>query len=157
MDPHSRRDFLSNISCGTAACALALWLRDAAPAEAAAAPPGADGQEHTYPIPAADGVSIDRSSQVILVRQHQEVYAFNLSCPHQNAAVKWVADGNRFQCTKHDSRYSADGTHTAGRATRNMDRFPIRRAAESVIVDASRIIRSDQDPAAWASAVIKLA
>jgi len=68
-----------------------------------------------------------------------------------------VADGNRFQCTKHDSRYSADGTHTAGRATRNMDRFPIRRAAESVIVDASRIIRSDQDPAAWASAVIKLA
>jgi Rieske Fe-S protein len=152
----SRRDFLSNVSCGTAACALAFCLPGGDVGEAAGIVHGAEGQERTYPIPSADGVSIDRASQVILVRQQQAVFAFNLSCPHQNAAVRWVADGNRFQCSKHDSRYAADGTHTAGRATRNMDRFPIHRAGESVIVDVSRIIRSDQDPAGWTNAVVSL-
>jgi Rieske Fe-S protein len=113
-------------------------------------------QERTYPIPAADGVTIDRDAQVILVRQEQKVYAFNLSCPHQNAAVRWNARGRQFQCSRHDSRYSADGTHTAGRATRNMDRFPIHQSGSSVVVDISRIIKSDQDPAAWAAATVSL-
>jgi Rieske Fe-S protein len=93
---------------------------------------------------------------VILVRQQQEVYAFNLSCPHQNAAVRWVPDGPRFQCSRHDSRYRPDGTHTAGRATRNMDRFPIRRDGTTIVVDISRIIRSDQDAAGWAAASVRL-
>lgn len=113
-------------------------------------------QERTYPIPAADGVTIDRDAQVILVRQEQKVYAFNLSCPHQNAAVRWNARGRQFQCSRHDSRYTPDGTHTAGRATRNMDRFPIHRSGTSVVVDVSRIIKSDQDLAAWTAASVHL-
>ena len=39
----------------------------------------------SYPIPAADSVSIVTENQVILVRWESKVYAFNLSCPHQNA------------------------------------------------------------------------
>lgn len=146
----TRRGFMIAGSCTLSA--LVAAFSDLTPIAASAATP----QERTYPVPAADGVSIDRDAQVILVRQQQNVYAFNLSCPHQNAAVRWVADGTRFQCSRHDSRYSADGTHTAGRATRNMDRFPIRRDGPAVIVDVSRIIRSDQDPGGWAAAAVRV-
>ncbi len=110
------------------------------------------GSDRAYPIPPADGVAIDRDAQVILVRASGHIYAFALSCPHQNAAVKWVAQGNRFQCTKHDSRYQVDGVHTAGRATRNLDRYPIRRGDNVVHVDISRVFRSDADLPGWTAA-----
>src|ERR1039458_8253882 len=76
--------------------------------------------EKSYPIPPADGVSIDRVEQVILVRYQNKVMAFALSCPHENAAVKWIEKDNRFACSKHDSKYQPDGTYTSGRSTRNM-------------------------------------
>jgi nitrite reductase/ring-hydroxylating ferredoxin subunit len=114
------------------------------------------GNDRAYPIPPADGVTIDRDAQVILVRAGGHMYAFALSCPHQNAAVKWVAQGNRFQCTKHDSRYQVDGVHTAGRATRNLDRYPIRRVDNVVHVDVSRVFRSDADLAGWTAASLTL-
>jgi hypothetical protein len=44
--------------------------------------------EVTYPIPAADGATIDKDNQVILVRFHGVAYAFALSCPHQNTALR---------------------------------------------------------------------
>lgn len=138
------------------ACTLAIYLADVPWSEGAGVPGGRAGQELTYPIPTGDGVVIDRSAQVILVRHQQEVYAFNLSCPHQNAAVRWNAEAQRFQCSRHDSRYSADGTHTSGRATRNMDRFPIHRNGATVVVDVSRIVRSDQDAAAWTAAKVSV-
>jgi len=115
------------------------------------------GSDRAYPIPPADGVTIDREAQVILVRASGHIYAFALSCPHQNAAVKWVADGNRFQCTKHDSRYQLDGVHTAGRATRNMDRYPIRRDGNLVHVDISRVFQSDKDSTGWNAASVPTA
>jgi hypothetical protein len=62
----------------------------------------------------------------------------------------------RFQCSKHDLRYTPDGVHTAGRATRNMDRFPITRDGTSVVVDVSRVYRSDQDAAGWVAAAVAL-
>ncbi|MEO8480888.1 MAG: Rieske (2Fe-2S) protein [Acidobacteriota bacterium] len=112
------------------------------------------GRDVTYPAPAADSVSIDRTNQIILVRADGHIYAFALSCPHQNAAVKWVDKDHRFQCTKHDSRYQPDGAYTSGRATRNLDRFPIRRDGGSVVVDASRVFQSDKDQAGWAAATV---
>lgn len=115
------------------------------------------GNDRAYPIPPADGVTIDRQAQVILVRAARHVYAFALSCPHQNAAVKWVAQDNRFQCTKHDSRYQFDGVHTSGRATRNMDRYPIRREGDVVHVDVSHVFQSDKDSAGWTAASVPIA
>jgi nitrite reductase/ring-hydroxylating ferredoxin subunit len=114
----------------------------------------AAGRDVTYPVPAGDSVSIDRGNQIILVRADSQVYAFALSCPHEHAAVKWVEKDHRFQCSKHDSRYKADGFHISGRATRNLDRFPIRRDGASVVVDASRVFQSDKDAAGWAAAVV---
>jgi Rieske Fe-S protein len=112
------------------------------------------GSDRRYPIPAADSVNVDREVQTIVVRYQGHVYIFALTCPHQNAAVKWLPKDHRFQCTKHDSEYQPDGTHTAGRATRNLDRFAVRRDGDVVVADLNRLFQSDKDAALWAAAAI---
>jgi nitrite reductase/ring-hydroxylating ferredoxin subunit len=116
----------------------------------------ADGQERRYPIPAGDGISFDQASQIILVRREGRMTAFNLACPHENTALRWRRQDDRFQCPRHESKYQPDGTFIEGRATRNMDRLPIRRDGDQVVVDLSRMIRSDQDPGAWAAASVAI-
>ena len=91
---------------------------------------------------------------LILVRSNGHVFAFALSCPHQNAAVKWVPQHNQFECTKHDSHYTADGTHVSGRATRNLDRMPIRKEGNVVHVDTAHVFGSDKDAADWNAATV---
>ena len=109
-----------------------------------------------FPLPAGDGATIDRKSQVIIVRYQNFAYAFALSCPHENAAVKWLPKDNRFQCSKHDSQYKPDGLHTSGRATRNMDRYALTLDGTFVVVDLHRWFQSDKDPSGWNSAAIRL-
>ena len=139
----SRRDFLELVAAfGLAALPVSFTEGSA------------QGSERRYPLPAADGVAIDRKEQVIIVRYQAHVYAFNLSCPHENTALKWLPKDMRFQCPKHDSKYQPNGTFMAGRATRNMDRLKIRRDSDTLIVDLSHIIKSDADPAGWAAATI---
>ncbi|HEY5022193.1 MAG TPA: Rieske (2Fe-2S) protein [Gemmatimonadaceae bacterium] len=111
----------------------------------------------SYPLPAVDGVDIDRDNEVILARDKNEVFAFNLACPHQNVALRWNDEDKRFQCPKHHSQYQPDGEFITGRATRNMDRFAIRRdAANTIIVDPDTLYRSDEDTAQWQAAVVKV-
>ena len=110
----------------------------------------------SYPLPAADSVSIDTENQVILVRWESKVYAFNLSCPHQNTALRWQEDEKRFQCPKHKSRYQPDGTFISGRATRGMDRLAIRREGSGVTVDVDTMFKQDEDRAGWEGAVVTL-
>jgi nitrite reductase/ring-hydroxylating ferredoxin subunit len=116
---------------------------------------GADA-ERRYPLPANDGVNIDRGAQVILVRYAGKVYAMALSCPHENAAVKWLNRDRRFQCSKHDSQYTPEGVYTTGHATRNLDRFPVRREQAQVVVTIDRVFRSDHNAAGWQGAVLVL-
>lgn len=112
--------------------------------------------EFSYPIPPQDGVTIDKEQQVIVVRANGAAYAFGLSCPHQNTALRWLAEDGNFQCPKHKSRYQSDGTYISGRATRNMDRLPIRSDGRLLFVDVERVFESDKDPAAWSAATVKL-
>ena len=109
-----------------------------------------------YPVPAGDIALMDRENQLILVRRQNECYAFALSCPHQNTALKWLPADSRFQCPKHKSKYGPDGVFLSGRATRNMDRLPIRRAGDRLLIDADKVYESDKDAAGWAAAVVKL-
>ena len=119
--------------------------------------PGAGAEaERTYPLPAADGVTIDRDAQVILVRHQNRVYAFSLACPHENTALRWREQDVRFQCPRHQSKYQPDGTFISGRATRNMDRFAVRRAGDTIVVDVNQWFRSDQQAPQWAAAVVAL-
>jgi nitrite reductase/ring-hydroxylating ferredoxin subunit len=114
------------------------------------------GGEVSYPIPAADGATIDKANQVILVRFQGMAYAFALSCPHQNTALRWRADEQRFQCPKHKSQYRPDGAFIKGRATRHMDRMPIRSDGKVLLVDAEHVFESDKDLTGWAAAQLKL-
>jgi Rieske Fe-S protein len=113
-----------------------------------------DGSEVTYPVPQADGAVIDLDQEVILVRWTGSIYAFNLSCPHQNTALKWQAADQRFKCPRHKSEYHPDGTFIQGRATRGMDRFAIRKSEASVVVNLEALYRNDRDAAAWAAATV---
>jgi Rieske Fe-S protein len=114
------------------------------------------GTHVTYPVPATDGVTIDRDEDVILARTGGQIIAFSLSCPHQTTALRWQAKAGEFQCPKHKSRYKPDGVFIAGRATRAMDRFAIQREGDTVVVDVDRLFRADDEPADWSAAVVKL-
>jgi nitrite reductase/ring-hydroxylating ferredoxin subunit len=155
----SRRQVLGQMSAAALAAMAGVRLVVGGPdtypvVEAAGADAGPG--ERKYPVPTADGVTIDHEAQVILVRYQQRVYAFNLACPHENTALRWRAQDGRFQCPRHESKYRPDGAFVEGRATRNMDRFPVRRAGDSVLVDLNRLLRSDQQAQDWAAAALVL-
>jgi len=156
---HSRRDFLLDALRASAAALVAIGM---APNGAEAMPLrwisaiASKGAERSYPVPAADGVQIDKDNEVILARAGKSVYAFALSCPHQNTALRWDAGNNRFQCPKHKSKYRADGTFIEGRATRSMDRYAVRLVGSSVAVDVDKLYQEDTDLAQWQHAVVTL-
>lgn len=155
----SRREFFRDTTVLLAGVLAGLGVApDDAPAFPVdwAEPVSVDQQEATYPIPAADSATIDRANQVILVRYQDKIYAFSLACPHENTALRWLAKEGRFQCPRHESKYQPDGVFVSGRATRNMDRLPIRRAGSNVVVDLVNMFRSDKDMAAWDAAVVVL-
>jgi nitrite reductase/ring-hydroxylating ferredoxin subunit len=115
-----------------------------------------DADEAAYPIPAEDGATIDKTREVILVRYEKTVYAFALSCPHQKTSLRWKPEANQFQCPKHKSRFQPDGSFVDGRATRNMDRYAIRREGEEVRVSLGKLYREDENREEWIAAVVTL-
>jgi Rieske Fe-S protein len=155
MPCNTRRQFLQEGGC----FALSIAALGFGSADLFALPMGdvsgqGTGNERRYPVPAADGVNIDRKVSVIIVRFSGHMAAFALSCPHQNAAVKWVEKKQRFQCTKHDSEYKPDGVYVTGHATRNLDRFPVHLDNGMLVVDMSKVFHSDADAAAWTAATV---
>lgn len=155
----TRRDFLRASALGAAAlAALGLGASSAAALPVRLLDRGAArrGDTVAYAIPAADGVTIDKDNEVILVRWQGKVYAFALSCPHQNTALRWVQEDGRFQCPKHKSRYQPDGTFISGRATRSMDRFDVKREGGKVVVNLTALHEQDKEQGAWTAAAITL-
>ncbi|HET8771360.1 MAG TPA: Rieske (2Fe-2S) protein [Gemmatimonadaceae bacterium] len=110
----------------------------------------------SYPVPVADGATIDDANAVILVRYQGAVSAFSMRCPHKQTPLEWQPDNARFYCPKHKSTFQPEGTLIQGKATRNMDRHPVRLEEGKVIVDTSTTIRSSDDAAAWTAAAIKV-
>jgi nitrite reductase/ring-hydroxylating ferredoxin subunit len=150
----SRRDFLREASLAVAALGLAGRVEPLAALE----PLGRarHRQLARYPIPARDGAAIDAEREVILVRAGREVFAFALSCPHQNTALNALPDAGGFICPKHKSRYRPDGTFIRGRATRHMDRHRVSRDGDAIVVDLAVVYASDRQPTEWAAARITL-
>jgi Rieske Fe-S protein len=157
--PDSRRDFLKQATGIVSAALVGLsglpGVGEALPLSETA-PLSSSGNELTYPMPDADGATIDRDNGVIVVRYQARIFAFNLSCPHENAAVRWKPAVSRFECSRHDSKYQPNGAYTSGRATRNMDRFALKRNGNTIVVDVSRLIQSDTQKALWEAAAIAL-
>jgi len=152
-----RRDFLRD-AAGMAAALLVSLGAGSANAQGMALKAiralSATADQATYAIPAADGASIDRDREVIVARWGGRVYAFALSCPHQRTMLRWQEGEHRFQCPKHHSRYTPDGTFISGRATRGMDRYSVRRAGENLVVDLSQMHKQDADRAGWDAAFV---
>jgi nitrite reductase/ring-hydroxylating ferredoxin subunit len=152
-----RRSFLRD-AAGAALAALAALSLD--PRDAVALPIvlgralSREGAAATYAPPAADGVTIDKENEVILVRWKGSIYAFALSCPHQNTALRWREGDHQFQCPKHKSRYTPDGVFLEGKATRNMDRHPIKRVKKQLVVDTAVLYRNDKQAGPWAAAKV---
>ena len=112
--------------------------------------------DKAYPLPATDGVNIDKDESVIIARVSDRAYAFSLACPHQNTAIRWEPQVHRFQCPKHKSRYRPDGTFIEGRATRGLDRFALRREGDQLFVNLDALYREDTDAVPWSTAFVDL-
>lgn len=113
-----------------------------------------NGKDASYPIPATDGATIDHDNDVIIARFQGHVFAFSLACPHQNTALRWLAEEGRFQCPKHKSKYAPDGTFLSGRATRSMDRFALRKDGASVVVNLNTLYEQDKQQKEWEAASV---
>jgi nitrite reductase/ring-hydroxylating ferredoxin subunit len=159
--PTSRRSFLRDSFLAVAGALVAVGM----PKTAAFAMPleitdprRSSGNTRSYTVPATDGAMVDKGNEVIVVRWQDAIYAFALSCPHQNTALKWDDRDRGFQCPKHHSRFQSDGSYIegSGRATRSMDRFSIARDGAGVSVDLDKLYQEDSDGPQWAAAVVKL-
>jgi nitrite reductase/ring-hydroxylating ferredoxin subunit len=156
--PIARREFLR---AGSALAALAFGAI-AMPEQAAALPVrfaparARHGKAVHYAIPAADGATVDRENDVIIARVAGAIYALDLTCPHQHTAIRWNARETRFECPRHHSKYSPAGLFLEGRATRSLDRFPIRREGNEVVVDVEMPYEEHHDRAQWEAAVVEL-
>lgn len=154
---HDRRSFLTKTLAAIAAASV--LLPGVVKAEAMTgfvihtATRRADGTAK-YPMPAADGATIDAENEVILVRSGGKCMAFALSCPHQRAMLKIKGGDTAFLCPKHKSEYRIDGEYIRGRATRSMDRRAIRKEGAELVVDVESLIKSDEDAAGWAAAAV---
>ena len=73
IEVSSRREFIQTVGCFAGALAALGIPRDVLSAPVAIIDSDQAGTEKSYPIPAADGVSIDRTAQVILVRSSYHV------------------------------------------------------------------------------------
>ena len=92
--------------------------------------------------------------QLILARAKGMMYAFALSCPHQNTALRWIEEDTAFQCPKHKSRYRDDGAFIEGRATRSMDRLAVRRDGAALLVEVDTLYQQDEHPKEWEAAFV---
>lgn len=113
----------------------------------------ADGATVRYPVPAADGVTIDSDNKVIVARFQGSIYAFGLECPHRGTNVTWQAGQNRFYCPKHKSTFQPGGAFIEGKAERGLDRYAITREGNEIVVDTAVLIR-EPDAAAHAAAKV---
>jgi len=150
-----RRGFLRTAAFLTAGVGAALAV-GASPAFALPVVTGVrlTREEKTYPIPAEDGVQIDKDLDLILSRTKGKMFAFSLACPHQNTAIRWEADDHRFQCPKHHSIYTPEGVFVEGRATRGLDRFVVRQDGNSIVVNLDSLLQEDEDGDKWKSAFL---
>ena len=149
-----RRGFIRTAAFLTAGATAALSTASPALALPTVTPSRVIAAEKAYPIPAVDGVQIDKGEDLILSRTKGKMFAFNLACPHQNTAIKWEQDNNRFQCPKHHSIYTPEGIFVEGRATRGLDRFVVRKDGNSIVVNTDSLLQEDEDGDKWKIAFV---
>lgn len=112
-----------------------------------------NGDELRFPLPTADGATIDIANRVVIARYQGSIYAFDVECPHRGTDIEWQGQRGRFFCPKHKSTFQPEGTLIQGKAKRGLDRYRLRRDGDQIVVDTSVAIRST-DAAAWSAAKV---
>ena len=147
-------------SAGLAALASvggAALLADPALAQSmgSVAPSQSRGRLLTYALPGRDGALIDAANGVILARVKNTVYAMSIACPHRSVtSLEWLPDEKEFHCPKHDAHFQPDGALIDGRPDRGMDRFAVRRAGQTIVVDTASLLQQDASRTAWNDALV---
>jgi len=156
--PSGRREFLARTSYAVVSALAACGISAAAAQRVQIAWVQAESQksELSYAVPLKDEVSIDKETNIILIRWTERVFAFSMACPHQSVPLQWRQKDLRFQCPKHNAKYRPDGTFMGGHKTRNMDRFALRLEGERIIVDQSKRYQSDRQKPQWDAASVAL-
>lgn len=155
-----RRRFLRDTGLAVMATLIAAGLR---PMEAFAeavgeiSPKRKIGSRLAYAVPASNSVSVDAANDVIIARWENRAYAFSLKCPHRGATLEWKPDESRIFCPKHKARFTPDGDHFSGRETTALDRYRVSRDGGEIIVSLDALLKQNENPADWASAVVQLA
>lgn len=147
------RDGLAALAALTAVAGSAAPLHALARSYATGVATGQDAL--TYPLPTADGATIDAENKVIIVRYEGTIHAFSLECPHRGTMVEWQGENGRFYCPKHKSTFKPDGALIQGKATRNLDRYEVKVAGGKVQVNKLVLLKSDEDGAGWAKLGVK--
>lgn len=154
-----RRRFLRNTGLAVLATLIATGLR---PVEALAeavseiAPKRKIGTRLAYTLPGSNSVSVDPANDVIIARWNNRVWAFSLKCPHRGATLEWKENESRIFCPKHKARFTPDGNHFSGRSTTSLDRYAVRLDGMEIIVMMDEVLKQEENPAGWRSAVVQL-
>jgi Rieske Fe-S protein len=154
-----RRKFFRDAGVMAAAVLFALG---AVPGSAAAAQIefvsalGGAREDKAYAVPAKDGAQIDKDNETIVARWQGKVYVFSLACPHQNTGLRWSDKENQFECPKHHSRFDPGGVYVkdSGRATRDMDRFAVRKDGNNIVANLDKLYQQDENEADWKTAFV---
>jgi nitrite reductase/ring-hydroxylating ferredoxin subunit len=162
-DELNRRQILAAAAAATCACALTCPLVQADDDDD-------DDEDAPKPLPpgpvdagplsgfAKDGAydSLNKSQQIILVREDGKLYAMTALCTHKGFVVK-IRDNQLF-CPKHSSRFDLDGKPVPkpngkmGPAKKPLTHYAISIDGKGdVIVDTSKQVAED-DPSAFVKA-----
>ena len=158
-DGDGRRDFLKHAAALVAGALVGVaggTMRASALTVTAGQAVGKAGSELTYPLPTGDGATVDRDNRVVVARVGNTVVALSLKCPHTGGELRWKPPVNRYECSRHDSKFEPPGVYISGKAKRNMDRFGLKRNGDTVVVDTAQRIRSDTQRAQWDAAGLTL-
>ncbi len=119
------------------------------------APTQSHGNVLTYALPAKEGALIDADRGVIVARVKNTVYALSITCPHRAVTtLEWIPETKEFHCPKHDAHFQPDGELIDGRPDRAMDRYAVRRAGQSIMVDTAAVLQQDTAHDAWSRAAV---
>jgi nitrite reductase/ring-hydroxylating ferredoxin subunit len=119
------------------------------------APAQSHGKILTYTIPAREGALFDADNGVIVARVRNTVYALSVICPHRAVqTLEWLPDSREFHCPKHDAHFQPDGGLIDGRPDRAMDRFAVRAAGPTIVVDTATVFQADVAHESWTRAAV---
>ena len=154
-----RRRFLRQAATSVVATLLATGLGPAAALADSVSeivPRRTAGARLAYAVPKFDSVLVDSDNEVIVARWQNRIYAFSLKCPHRGERLEWRESESKFFCPKHKARFARDGSHVSGRKTSALDRYPIRREGNEILVSRDFVITEDENPAMWSSASLRI-